>query len=98
MVTPLALILSILLAGAGHGTPFPMLMCYPAAFIFTNLQGGLLLWTILLGQFSAYGLLLDFGNWKSKATLANGLVFLMHSGTLVTAIFILNTRGYWEKW
>jgi hypothetical protein len=98
MVTPLALILSIFLAGAGHGAPYPMLMCYPAAFIFTNLQDGLLLWTILLGQFSAYGLLLDFGNWKSKVTIANGLVFLMHLGTLAAAILILNARGYWDKW
>jgi hypothetical protein len=67
IATPLIMIISIMTAGGGHGTPIPTLLCYPFFFLSDAFSsgGGPLVWALLLGQFPMYGLVIDLGKLAS---------------------------------
>ena len=89
------MLVTIILGGGGHGTPVPMLLCYPGLFVFDKFQGDLLTLIILIGQFPIYGLLIDYGNWKSKQFITIGLILVVHIGLL---LIVLNDKTFWDKW
>lgn len=72
-------------AGAGHGTPIPTALFYPILFCFEAFDSGtgLLLWTVLLGQFPLYGLLIDLGKRKPHQLLIMGLVVALHASLAI---------------
>jgi hypothetical protein len=80
IITPLVMLISIMTAGGGHGTPLPTLLCYPGLFLFDihDSGGGPLVWTILLGQFPMYGFLIDLGKFGARHYLTTGLVVIIH--------------------
>ena len=88
ILTPLTILISIVTAGGGHGTPLPTLLCYPILFLSKIFEsgGGPLVWVILLGQFPIYGLVIDLGTWNRDSFSLTGLVVLFH------AVVILITR------
>ncbi len=81
------MLVSIVTAGGGHGTPLPTLLCYPTFFLFDVFKsgGGPLVWIVLLGQFPLYGLIIDLGKSKSQQFLATGIVILIHSVLVLIA-------------
>ncbi len=88
LLTPLIMIISIVTLGGGHGTPIPTTLCYPILFLSKGFEsgGGPLIWTVLLGQFPVYGLIIDLGKWTSRQYLGTGLVTLLHTTLLVIVI------------
>jgi hypothetical protein len=97
ILTPPIMIISIMTAGGGHGTPIPTLLCYPIFFLSDAFSsgGGPLVWALLLGQFSLYGLIIDIGKSASRQLLAIGLVVVLH----ITLILITATNtDFWKQW
>ena len=97
IATPLIMIISIMTAGGGHGTPIPTLLCYPVFFLSDAFSsgGGPLVWALLLGQFPMYGLLIDLGKLASRQLIATGLVVVLH----ITLILITATNAeFWKGW
>lgn len=84
-------------AGGGHGTPIPTLLCYPILFLSDAFDsgGGPLVWSVLLGQFPMYGLIIDLGKWKSQQILTTGLIVLFH--TILILITATDTE-FWRNW
>ena len=93
--TPIFAVIGILTAGGGHGTPVPMLIFYPILFVFKNLWEENLMWLIILGQFPAYGLLIDYAIWKSRQLIAIGLVILTH---IFLVLMVINDQQFWDNW
>lgn len=93
LLTPLIMLISIVTAGGGHGTPIPIMLCYPLLFLIKEFEsgGGPLVWAVLLGQFPLYGLIIDLGTWTSRKFLGAGLVTLVHAALTVTVII---KRGF----
>ena len=91
IVTPVIMLLSIMTAGAGHGTPIPTALFYPILFCFSIFEsgGGPLLWVVLLGQFPLYGLLIDWGYGKRTQLVIAGVVALLH---IALVIFVINSQ------
>jgi hypothetical protein len=91
------MIISIMTAGGGHGTPIPTLLCYPIFFlsdVFSS-GGGPFVWGLLLGQFPLYGLIIDVGKLVSRQLIAVGLVAVLH----ITLIIITTTNSdFWKQW
>jgi hypothetical protein len=87
IITPLIMIVTILLAGAGHGTNIPMLICYPILFLIEKLrQGDVLTWTVMLTQFPVYGLIIDTmrKHWIKGIVIA--LITIAHAGQIKVAL------------
>lgn len=97
ITTPLIMIISIMTAGGGHGTPIPTLFCYPIFFLSDVFRsgGGPFVWAMLLGQFPIYGLIIDLGKLASRQLIATGLVVVLH----ITLILITATNDeFWKGW
>jgi hypothetical protein len=91
------MIISIMTAGGGHGTPIPTLLCYPIFFLSDAFSsgGGPLVWVLFLGQFPMYGLVIDLGKLASRQLIATGLVVVLH----ITLILITVTNAeFWKGW
>jgi len=97
IATPFIMIISIMTAGGGHGTPIPTLLLYPFFFLSRVFEsgGGFFVWALLLGQFPFYGLIIDIGKLTSRQLVAVGLVTVLH----VTLILITATNSdFWKRW
>ena len=81
------MLISILTAGGGHGTPVPTMLCYPIFFLLDVFKGGggPFVWIVLLGQFPMYGLMIDFGKRTSRQLLVKGLIISFHTILIVIA-------------
>src|SRR5687768_1874416 len=97
IATPLTMIVSIMTAGGGHGTPIPTLLLYPFFFLSNVFEsgGGFFVWALLLGQFPMYGVIIDIGKLTSRQLIAAGLVSALH----ITLILITATNSdFWKQW
>lgn len=92
LFTPFAMLISIITAGGGHGTPIPTLLCYPIFFLLDVFKsgGGPFVWIMLVGQFPIYGLIIDFGNRISRAMLVTGAVIVIHIALVLLAAMTLD--------
>jgi hypothetical protein len=94
LLTPLTILISILTAGAGHGTPFPILFLYPITFAFSVVKNDeTLLWIVLLGQFPFYGFVIDLAKQKYFRIIAVCLIIVLH-GALIMKVW--NSEKFWE--
>src|SRR5688572_28159687 len=89
------MIVAIILAGGGHGTPIAMLIFYPISFAINEDLAHSLVWIIVLGQFPMYGLLIDYGIYRSRPLLAVGLILLVH---VTLFLVVVNDQAFWDKW
>ena len=96
IVTPLIVLVSMMTAGAGHGTPVPTALCYPIIFCFSVFKsgGGPLLWAVLLGQFPMYGLIIDLGNLASRQLVALGIVVMFHAALI---LLTATSTEFWKQ-
>ncbi|HQQ96319.1 MAG TPA: hypothetical protein PLX35_03605 [Cyclobacteriaceae bacterium] len=88
VLNPLLVILSIMMAGAGHGSPMTILLLYPLTFLSGAFDGGggPLLWIIFLFQIPLYGLIIDLGNRFSLQSAVSWLLVILHMVLAVIAV------------
>lgn len=81
------MIVTIILAGGGHGTNMPMLFCYPVLFLFAKLsQGDMVTWIVMLLQFPVYGLLIDACRNQRMKGIAVIVIVPAHAGQVKIAL------------
>ncbi len=97
IATPLIMIISIMTAGGGHGTPIPTLLLYPFFFLSSVFEsgGGFFVWALLLGQFPLYGLIIDIGKFTSRQPIAIGLVTVLH---VILILITATNSDFWKQW
>jgi hypothetical protein len=86
IISPPIMIVTILLAGGGHGTNVPLLFFYPILFLIEKLnQGDILTWTVMLVQFPFYGLVVDIIRKQWIKGIVIVLITIVHAGQVKVA-------------
>lgn len=88
-------VLSFLLAGAGHGTYVPMILCFPYAMGLAALHGSIEIPHIALAllQFPVYGAVLGVTRFKGRTGRLWAALGTLHVASVALAVFAAAKGG-----
>jgi hypothetical protein len=95
VVTPIALFLGVLSAGAGHGHYGMAKLLFPYTMLPAMVSGQISSFFILLAvaQFPAYGIVLGLANEKGRARLGAVVLSIAHT-TAVVAVLLSVSENF----
>lgn len=93
--TPVAVVLAVMSAGAGHGDYFAAKLLFPFTMLSTHWLGSITdpMIAVALIQFPSYGIVIAIGAWKRKDIVAALALVVLH-GIGVLLCFAIPMPGF----